>query len=446
MKEIEALPHDTELEKAVLKCMLFDSICDIVLERVEVKDFLIKEHQSALFAIIKLREQNKTVDQLTLTIQLTELYRGERLTWKSFVDLLYNYQINQDNYLDYVDKLKQIRVRRDLAYAGMQLISRSQDSTKSTNEIVAGLSPYIELVREVAGSKVKLYSEEDYFKLRMRILQDRQERVPVMSGYDNLDRLLVEGFARKSTSVLAARPSMGKSATKSNLIKALATKGHSVVSVATEQSAETETDRLDALVTGIPLTDIINSRRWAADDYKVQKIKEANRLIASWPYYLLPCRGLTLAAMASELRKLTTKRLIDLVVIDLFDKIKDVNVALNKAQSVGVHLGVINELAEEFNCHFMLLVQVQRRVEERRDHKPKMSDIKDSGSYEEVARLILTAYRERYYNPNIVHNNIEICVAKQNNGPAGSDAIALFDLKQDTLELEPIEIGGRSFN
>jgi replicative DNA helicase len=122
----------------------------------------------------------------------------------------------------------------------------------------------------------------------------------------------------------------------------------------------------------------------------------------------------------------------------LFDKLVDVNVSVNKAQTVGVKLGEMSRIAEEFDCHICCLVQINRQVENRADKRPKMSDLKDSGNYEEAARLVMLLYREKYYFPDSMNDELEVIIAKQSNGPIGT---AIMHFEEPTLKVVAGEAG-----
>lgn len=270
------------------------------------------------------------------------------------------------------------------------------------------------------GVDTGLVSSGAMFQTRRKIMIERQSITPIMTYYPELDGHLVGGcFAPGLVSVIAGRPGMGKSALKSNLIYNLCTNGIGVVSVAIEQTLATEMDRIDTLITGIPTTEIRNSRLWGADDQRVESIKNAQHTIDDkWNYHIIHKRGMTLQNIYVILQQIQTRRPVNVVFFDLFDKLIDVNVSLNKPQTVGKKLGEIAIMAQELNAHMCLLVQIHREVEKRKDRRPSMADLKDSGSYEEVARWILGLYRDKYYNPENISDILEVNVLKQNDGPS----------------------------
>jgi len=209
------------------------------------------------------------------------------------------------------------------------------------------------------------------------------------------------------------------SLTKANLIYNLCERGIGVCNVAVEQTLGTEMDRIDTLLTGILIKDLKNVRNWNVGDSRINLVKEAQiRMDEHWNYHIIHKRSLTLNDVYLRLQQIQTQKPIQVVFFDLFDKLIDVNVDKNKPQTVGKKLGEAAIIAENLGIHLCLLVQINREVERRKDKRPTLSDLKDSGSYEEVARLVMLLYRDSYYNPDNLNDIMELIIAKQNDGPS----------------------------
>lgn len=233
------------------------------------------------------------------------------------------------------------------------------------------------------------------------------------------------------------------SALKSNIKLNLLRAGFGVVGFELEQGFATEQDRLESLMTNIPLEEVIKSGGWKKGDYRIELIKEANTTIdREFNYHIIPSRSMTLADTRAVLYQIKQRTPFHVVFFDLFDNLVDVSVSANKAQTVGVKINEVARMAEEFNCHICCLVQISRRVEHRGgDRRPRLSDLKDSGNYEERARLVLLLYREKYYFEDSLNQEMEIIIAKQSNGPPGK---VIMHFEEDTLKITPAEeyLGG----
>ena len=280
--------------------------------------------------------------------------------------------------------------------------------------------------------------EHGLYVQRMEILRQKELRSSIYSGWVELDEKIPTGWARRDVSVIAARPGMGKSSWRFCLQRRLLEAGFGAVLISTEQSKETETDRQDSVMTGIPLYDVIHSHIWEPGDPRLKQVKEVNRYMDEhWNYDMLFGRQMDLQKVWEFMSVITRRREKDIVFIDLFDRLVDVNVSANKAQQVSKKLGEVAAMAEFFNVHVCLIVQISRAVERRANRRPMMSDLKDSGNYEEAARMILLLYRDAYYNTESIDQTMEVNIAKQNQGEAGPGIIIPFDFNPSILTFEP---------
>ena len=323
-----------------------------------------------------------------------------------------------------------------------------KDLERTRDDIGSGKYDYESALNKVDGirinshqvsSGIKEFSPGNFYTQRVQILKRREETKQIFFGYRTLDELIVGGQRKKEISVIAGRPSMGKSAAKANLIRTQSNLGFRVASIATEQTEEVETDRIDSINTGIHLRDIANSREWSDGDARFKQIIDSNKFIdKNWNYFLNVRRNISTESVAAWLRNIINRYgEIDVCYIDLFDKLTDINIESKNDSLISSKLGFLNQVAEELNIHICLLVQIHRAAvkDPRSDHRPKMHNLKGSGSFEEVARLILLLHREKYYNSKVVEDVIEFNIAKQNNGPAGDDITANLLFNKDTVTI-----------
>jgi len=226
---------------------------------------------------------------------------------------------------------------------------------------------------------------------------------------------------------------------RKNLTVNLCNRGYKVCEVNTEHSLETEQDRTDSCLTNIPFKEIVRSKEWSNTDGRIKKIHDANVYINKyWNHHYIVSRTLTTTDLKYKLRYIKRRFGLDIVFIDLFDKLADVNVVKDKPTTVGTKLGILSQIAEELNIHICLVVQIQRRAEARRNKRPTLVDLKDSGAFEEVARLVMLLYRESYYDSTILEDICEVNIAKQNSGRAGFGVIAEFEFIGETFTMKPV--------
>ena len=214
--------------------------------------------------------------------------------------------------------------------------------------------------------------------------------------------------------------------------------GTGVMNVSPEQGFDSEHDRLDAINTGIHLNSIIKLRSWDRDSDNWKKLKQSSIAISQWPYTNVPNARLAVSQIRTAIRR--TRSLgtpVDVVFIDLFDRLDDVNVARDRAGTISVKLGEIERIAKEEEVHICNLVQINRVVEGKTNKRPTMGNLRDSGNFEQDSDLVFLLYREGYYNEDMDDNVLEVKIEKQRDGISGIWFQFLIVDKQ-TLEIMPM--------
>lgn len=316
-------------------------------------------------------------------------------------------------------------------------------SGSSTDQIIEKSQKSLMYVSQLSTDTGIVSTKEGSVQSRMETLRERANTKPIFTGYGNLDNLLVEGLAIKQISIITGRPSMGKSTVRQSLRTQLCDRGYSVVDVCTEQPKETEEDRTDAALTKIPYAEIIQSASWKKKDPRIKKIVDAAKYRDKyWNFHRIVNRHMTLNQLWNKLAYIKHRYGLDVMFLDLFDRLEDVNVTRDKQNHISKALGTLNIMAAELEIHICLLVQIKRAIENRANRRPMLSDLKDSGAFEEVARLVMSCYRDKYYDESLVDDTCEVTILKQNNGPAGADAQAHFEFQAEVFRIEPRAIAG----
>jgi len=434
----DQLPQDVEAEKAVLGLMLISKHClSTGMSRLE-QDYFHKPTHALIFGAIRtLFDKTKEISIMSVREQLRITKALEAVGGDMRLAELAEGTISDTEFEVYVDILQDKAVKRRTIKAASAIMEEGYKDTQDQNEFVKFATEKMWDATPRVSGDMRIISSGHIYEERRKVMLTRQTRSAVRFGWKNLDGKIVSGYNPGDISVMGGRPSMGKSAAKTGMIVNLLEAKHGVVSFAPEQGFATEQDRLESIMTDIPLTEIIESGNWQKGDWRVKKIQDANyRMDNEFNYHIIPSRGLTIADARSALYRISQESKIDVVFFDLFDRLMDVNVAENKAQKVSQKLGELSRIAEEFDCHIMNLVQISRKVENRADKRPRLSDLKDSGNYEESARLILLLYREKYYFPDSLNNEVEFIIAKQSNGPRDT---TYMTFQEDTLRMTPTE-------
>lgn len=436
-----------ESEASILGLMLMEPDCvPLVFSKLKTKDFSEEAHQAVFEAFDGLMTEGMTPDlpsviQVLRNANVYETVGGDDF-FKNLVDSVDNLET-----IDTHIKLVKDASHRRLSIAKLEA---SIESLKSQENDVADVwSGIYDTGLEVSNFSTSGslhvetgHAERGLLPVRLQILKDRETAKVLYTGWNELDDTIPTGFALQDLSILASRPGMGKSSFKFCLIRRLCDRGFGVASCSTEQTKETETDRQDSILTGIPLHDIVKSNTWLPSDKRVGMIRQANEYMdQNWNYDILFSRQMDMARLREWLTLITRTRQKHILFIDLFDRFIDVAVDANKSARVTQKLSELAVLAQLFNIHICLCVQINRSVERRADRRPRLSDLKDAGGYEELGRLVMLLYRDAYYNEDSMDSTLELCVAKQNQGPAGPHVIVPFDFNSDTLESTPQQGG-----
>jgi replicative DNA helicase len=439
----DKMPQDLEAEKSILGLMLISGTCLIDgMSSIKPDYFHDKSHAILFQNMQALFTKGTEVSTVSLVDQLKSTNSLSAVGGITAISELTEASISSAEFKIFLDILANKAAKRNGIRFADVVMKRGYKDSDDIQEFQNFMSDAFWQSMPQSHQSIKVIGPRNIVEERRAVLRERQNQVKVEIGLSNLDAFMTTGYAPQEISVIASRPSMGKSAFKTNAIKSLCERGFGVVSFATEQSFGVEQDRIESLMTGIPLHEIINSRQWMKGDYRVDKVKEAIEEYSKWNYTVVPARTIGLADVRNVLYQISQNHKIDVIFFDLFDRLQDVNVAANKAETVHVKLGELARLTEEFNCHANALVQVNRRVEQRANKRPMMSDLKSAGAYEEFARWIIFLYREKRYFPDSMNNDMEVIIGKQNNGPSDETAIMSFD--EDTLRVYPADddLGG----
>jgi replicative DNA helicase len=293
-------------------------------------------------------------------------------------------------------------------------------------------------IDEVGKSKLELIGKSNLVARRQEGLKTRYYSKPIFSGWDGFDNLLSNGFVPGKLSVVAGRTSMGKSMFKSNMTISMCNTGVGVLNICPEQGFDSEHDRIDAIKTGKHLKVISRLRELKLGDPTFEMLKDSSqKIVDTWNYVCVPTRSITVAGVRSAIRR--SRRMgteINMVFIDLFDRLKDVNVAADRTGQISVKLGQLEQIADEEQVHICILVQINRAPEGRRDKRPTLADLRDCGSYEQDADIVFLLYREGYYNKDLPDNIMEVNIAKQRDGPSAVFEFAI--MSKEALQISPM--------
>jgi len=422
-KAIEAKipPQNTDAEMSLIGAVLIDEeVLADVTEITNSRDFYDKRHQMIYEGMVSLFEHHKPVDLLTLTDQLNKKGHLEDVGGSTYLTELTNYVPTAAHATTYAEMVAQKAVRRRLIKASGEISELGYDEEFNVQELLEKAEAELFAVSDQS-------LKQDLTSIETILLEsfDRLEELHrnkgglrgVKTGYRDLDNMTA-GLQRSDLLILAARPAMGKTTLVTNLAYNVATLNkQSVLFFSLEMSKEQLIDRMLADVSGV---DSWNIRTGNLSDEDFSKLSEASGEMAEAPIYIDDTPGLTVLEMRTKARRAAHQAPLGLIVIDYLQLIQGKRTDGNRVQEVSEISRGLKLLARELNVPVIALSQLSRTVESRSPQIPQLADLRESGSIEQDADIVMFIYREAYYNPDTERQNItDLIIAKHRNGPVG---------------------------
>lgn len=413
-------PHNIEAEKWIISWALLDNETLWIFEwdGLNYKDFYQSEHAMIYEAISQLWVDRKTIDVITVADQLDKNWNLDKMWWKDYLYELSAFLISTSPCVEYSKIVKEKSLLRQVLKVCQQ-ISWDAYEQKDTIQIFDDIEKKIFALTQ---NQVwdNMCSIEDILKNRVEEymeIVDNPESVnanKVNSWYKQIDEMLT-GFKPWELIILAARPSMWKTAFALNVLTNIALEQKkSVAMISLEMSKESIVDRIMSEVSWVPMYKI---SKWNLDNADFAQMWEAMEQLSNAHVYLDDKWGMTVPLLKSKLRKLKIeKKQLDLVIIDYLQLMHGTNYEGNRVQEVADISRGLKELAKELQVPILALSQLSRAVEWRIDKKPQLSDLRESGSIEQDADSVLMLHREEYYDPDTDRKwATDVCIRKNRN-------------------------------
>lgn len=425
------LPSSTDLEKSLLGSMLLSKeALSLGVEQLEAYDFYDEANGTIFKALYELAQDKENVDATILKDYLEDRGSFIRIGGMDYLIELGNMGLHPHNAGDYIETIKKKSKRRKLISTAQEIIDLSKDTSQDVD------------VLEEAEKRIFGLADQETQKGLTHLstgLTELMEHIEEAStnpdgmrglstGFVELD-LKTNGLQKGELILIAARPSMGKSALAMNIAQHAAIHDKKNVCVfSLEMGALSLTFRVVASEYLINLTNILTGKLSPEETTKfVRGVGE----LAEAPLYIDDTPGISIAQMRSKLRRHEAEHgPIDLIMVDYLQLMDGGGAESRQVEISSISRG-LKALAMEFDCPMLALSQLSRSPETRTDKRPLLSDLRESGAIEQDADLVMFIYREDYYNPDTEFKNIsEINIAKQRNGETG--AIKLAWLGQHT--------------
>ncbi|HRK40842.1 MAG TPA: replicative DNA helicase [Candidatus Saccharibacteria bacterium] len=415
-------PQNLDAEMSLLGAILIDEevLADIS-DKLHPQDFYDKRHTLIFDAMMRLYERHRPVDLLTLSDQLTKRAELDIVGGSAYLTELTNYVPTAAHASTYAEMIAQKAVRRRLIKASSDIAELGYDEEREIGELLETAEAELFGVSDT-NAKQDLVSLEQILTESF----DRMEELHrgggklrgVPTGWRDLDNMTA-GLQQSDLIILAARPAMGKTTLVTNLAYNVATKAKkSVLFFSLEMSKEQLVDRMLADASGV---DAWNIRTGNLSDDDFEKLSHAMGEMAEAPIYIDDTPGVTVLEMRTKARREAHNNPLGLIIIDYLQLMQGSGRGDgNRVQEVSEISRGLKLIARELNVPVIALSQLSRTVETRNPQVPQLSDLRESGSIEQDADIVMFIYREAYYNPETERQNVtDLIIAKHRNGPVG---------------------------
>ena len=412
-------PHNEEAERSVLGAvMLNKDVLSEVLEEVTADDFYNESHREIFRAIWELYKDNVAVDMLTVCEELKKRKSLDMAGGRAYIATLTAEVPSTANAVEYAKIVAEKATLRQMIKTSEDITEKGYDAKMAAGEIL----DYAESgIFKIAQKRQK----NDYAKIQDVLLnnikiidaasQNKDKIVGIPTGFKDIDEK-TSGLQRSDLIIVAARPAMGKTAFALNIAQQSAVKaGSSVIIFSLEMSKEQLGQRLLAMQARVEMQKLkqgdLDRKDWDRITMALDELNNSKIVIDDTP-------GISIMEMRNKCRRLKAEQGLDLVVIDYLQLMSMQGKSDNRQQEISTISRNLKLLAREMDCPVIVLSQLSRAPEQRQDHRPILSDLRESGSIEQDADIVIFLYRDDYYNENTDKPGVcEVNIAKHRSGP-----------------------------
>jgi replicative DNA helicase len=428
------LPHNFLAEKMILSCLLINAeIIELTLQILPIEAFYFKNHQEIYKAICLMYQNKIRIDIVTLVNFLQENGSLNKVGGIQILIELISQIPNLIYFEEYIRLVKDKFFRRCLIKLGYEAINYGYITNMALEDILSEFENKVfNLTNETKTQKLVSSAEllnEIFIDLKEKFLNSNLSGL--RSGFQDLDSI-IQGFQKSDLIIIAGRPSMGKTALSLNiLINVIKYSKLPILFFSLEMSKEQIMYRLLAMETNVNQMRLRNGKLSQNDWIKVNKMVN---ILSKLPLFIDDTSDLSIQNIRSKIKTLMFEQTqVGLVIIDYLQLMQNSRLKVeNRVQELSQITRSLKIIAREFNLPIIALSQLSRNVENRVEKRPLLSDLRESGSIEQDADLVLMLYRKNDYNSSDSDqsNYIELIIAKQRNGPIGTVKLQ-FDEKSN---------------
>ena len=416
-------PHDTEAEQAVIGSMLTDK--DAIIAAIEVlkeEDFYREDNKTIYEAILNLYNRAEPVDIITLKSELAAMGKLDVIGGLEYLAELPEKVPTTANVEKYIKIVEEKSMLRNLIKTANDIIKLGYDETQEVDVLMdqaeKSIFDTIQSKNQKGYSTIKDVLVDTFTQLE-QLYNRKQHITGVPTGFSDLD-YRTAGLHGSELILIAARPAMGKSAFALNLATYAATRANTPVAIfSLEMSKEQMANRI---LCSEAMVDSNKVRTGTVDDEDWAKLADASGVLSESKIFIDDTPGISIMEIRAKCRKLKMEQNIGLVVIDYLQLIQGTGKrGASREQEISEISRSLKILAKEINVPVVALSQLSRAVEQRPDHRPMLSDLRESGAIEQDADIVMFLYRDDYYNEDSEKKNIaEVIIAKHRSGSTGT--------------------------
>ena len=416
-------PHDIEAEQAIIGSMLTDK--DAVIAAVEVlqeQDFYREDNKIIYSAILNLYNRAEPIDIITLKSELKSMGKFEAVGGLEYIVQLPDKVPTTSNVEQYIKIVEEKSMLRALIKTADELITLGYDPTQEVEQVIDTAEKKIFQVMQKKNQKGYSSIKDilvDTFTQLEQLYNQKESITGVPTGFVDLD-YRTSGLHNSDLILVAARPAMGKSAFALNIATNAAVRAKVPVAIfSLEMSKEQMTNRI---LCSEAMVDSAKVRTGKIDDDEWAKLAATSGELSEAGIYIDDTPGISIMEIRAKCRKMKLEKNIGLVVIDYLQLVQGSNKkGGSREQEIAEISRSLKILAKEIDVPVIALSQLSRAPEQRIDHRPMLSDLRESGSIEQDADIVMFLYRDDYYNEDTEKKNIaEVIIAKHRSGATGT--------------------------
>jgi len=438
-------PQSIESEKSVLGSLMLDKNAIVkVADFLRPNDFYKRNNQEIYKVTLELFEKGESIDFLAVSNRLKEKKLLEEIGGNTYLTELVNFVPTATHILSYARTVQKMRILRNLIEGGQEINAMGYDEEEDVDVLLDQAEQKI--FRIAQGSLTQNFvpvknTLEEAFERIDKLSKHQGGFRGIPTGFRDLDNILA-GLQKSDLVILASRPSMGKSSLALNIATNIATNSKMPVGIfSLEMSKDQITDRLISSLSNVDLWKLRTGRLSnEGEENDFARIQHAMGILSETPIFIDDAATPNILQMKAMARRLQAEHGLGLIIVDYLQLMEPRNPISSIVQQVSEVSRSLKGLARELNIPVLALSQLSRAVEHRTPQVPRLADLRESGSLEQDADVVLFIYREDRYRDDSTRKNIaEIIIAKHRNGPVGKIDLYFDDQRACFRNLEKEE-------